>query len=231
MSSQPDQNHTHDESNVRNRSLISQLALSEVSDIRTYVTVELSRMKDDISDIYDKLNAVKDASAADRLAMLSQLNAEFAKFNNRLNDFAVVIQQIMGESEHHGSVHAADLKALLSEVDNRMLRCKLEYREFDHSSEIAVLTSKFTDLEKSVTDLKSKLAMLQKKENSTSDKLKSLALKTSLIMAVLLYLGKEFVLPLIKTGVEDTLKSKQEQLKTVIHDTVPTPVHTQYSPK
>lgn len=178
----------------------TKLTAMSIADIRAYVTSELSRLKDDVSDLYDKINALKDASAADRMQVISQLNREFQNFNNRLNDFTVVIQKVIGDSEYADAKFAGELKNILLEVDNRMLRCKQDGHGAVTTSDLTALEQRIETLATSFEKLEKSVTALTKASNATKTKVQGLAWKLGLLVAGLLWLADKFGADLLKNG-------------------------------
>src|ERR1035437_1198601 len=199
------------------------------AEIRSYIAGEFSRMKDDVSDIYDKMNALKDATTADRIQLIAQFNQEYQAFNNRLNNFAAVMQQLVSDAEHTGSAHAAELKQIFTEVDNKLLRCKLDLKDVDHTPDIEVLKQRVTALEakhshgvprEDFDSLKKSVAVLSKNESATRSKVQKLSLKIGFVIAVLMYLVDKFVVPIIRSGIVSSFSKPASVYETVVVDTV-----------
>lgn len=102
------------------------LAAMGVADLRATVTTELARIKDDIGGLHEKINAVKDTSNSDKVALITQLNQEFASINRRFSDFNLALQQLMGNSEHAETTVVAKLEAISREIDTKILQFKLD---------------------------------------------------------------------------------------------------------
>lgn len=183
----------------------NRLTAMSIADIRAYVTSELSRLKDDVSDLYDKITALKDASAADRMQVIAQLNREFQNFNNRLNDFTVIIQKVIGDSEYADAKFAGDLKNILLEVDNRMLRCRQDGHGAVTTSDMAALEQRMDVLAASIKRLETSITSLTKANTATKTKVQGLTWKLGLIIAGLVWLADKFGPDLLKSGFSSLL--------------------------
>jgi hypothetical protein len=209
------------------------------AEIRAYMVGEFSRMKDDVSDLYEKLNSLKDATTAERIQLIAQFTQEYRAFNDRLNNFSTVMQQLVSDAEHSDSSHASELRQILTEVDNKLLRCKLDIRDIDHSPDIESLKQRVALLENRIQQipqlpqmqgndsgvsksdfeaLKKTVSSVAKKESATTSKLQKMGWRLSLVIGALLYILDKFGTPIIKAGLSNAFASKATP--TVVVDTV-----------
>lgn len=211
----------------------TKLTAMSIADIRAYVSSELARIKDDISDLYEKFNQIKDASATDKLLILKQLNQEIQGFNNRLNDFSVVLQKVLGDVEHSDSKLAGEVKNLLLEVDNRMLRCRTDMHNLSgDSDEVRDLGTRMDAVETTLGKVNKSIGALEKSDKQMNSKIQKLVFRLGAVVAVLLWLADKFGPGIIKDGLSSFTK-KPEQTQpttgTVVHDTVHVPQPQQQS--
>ena len=235
MSSQPQSPFLDNSSS--NRQSIGQRTDDTFAEIRSYMVGEFSRMKDDVSDLYEKINALKDATTSERIQLIAQFNQEYQAFNNRLNNFSTVLQQLVSDAEHSDSSHTSELKQILTEVDNKLLRCKLDIRDIDHGPELESVRQRLTSLESKIQQiqttsqgdgvtkedfvaLKRIVSTLSKNEAATKSKVQKLAWRLGLVIAALLYVLNKFGVPIIKSGLSSAFAAKQPEtvVDTVIVD-------------
>lgn len=188
----------------------NQLTMMSIADIRAYVTAELNRLKDDVSELYDRLNAFKEAAAADKLQVITQMSHEFQAFNNRLNDFNVAIQRVIGDIEHADSTFTDELRRTLLEVDNRVLRCRAELHNVDISGDLQAFETRLDSVDKSITEIKKAVKALGDSDKMIKSKIQKLGFRIGLVIAALLWLADKFGPDIIKSGVTSLVGTKQE---------------------
>jgi hypothetical protein len=118
-----------------------------MADLRTSLTSELSRIKDDIGDLHDKINAVKDNASTEKVALITQLNQEFGAINRRMNDFAMALQQLMGNAEHNEQNLGLRLQQMSVELDRKLANIKLGIAR-------AIPSNKFQEIDNALTEIR-----------------------------------------------------------------------------
>lgn len=170
----------------------TKLAALGISDMRAYVSGELARIKDDIADLFEKLNAMKDASAEERLQLMAQLNKEFQTVTNRLNDFSMAVQNLMSASERSDDKLENALAKLRLEIDNKFMHCRIDLSHGVSVAEFEQTKTQLKILETQLTTMQVQLSALSKSEKATNSKVKNLTYKLGLVGAGLLWLADKF---------------------------------------
>jgi archaellum component FlaC len=103
------------------------LAALGIAELRTSVSSELTRIKDDIGELHEKINSVKDGVATDKVALITQLNQEFTALNRRLSDFSLAVQTLMSDAEHSGEMLKTKLEQLTTDFEHKLEGLRNEF--------------------------------------------------------------------------------------------------------
>lgn len=198
----------------------SRMSAMSLADMRAYVTAEMSRFKNDVSSLHEKINALKDTHNNDKMALITQLNQEFTKLTSRMNDIALTLQRILGDSEHAGESIEARFSQFELEFDNKLMAMKLEDAQHNPNAEMTALKTSLTSIQNTLTAYDAKFKELTKSVNSVSGKIKSISWKLALVIGALTWLLNTFAGDAVKAifmsrltpptaqAVVDTAKSK-----------------------
>lgn len=123
------------------------LAALGIADLRTSVATELSRIKEDIGELHEKINAVKDGISTDKIALITQLNQEFTALNRRMSDFSLALQGIMSDASHSGELLTTKLSSITNDFEHKL-------EAFRNDISRVFPESRLIELDHAVTDLR-----------------------------------------------------------------------------
>lgn len=97
-----------------------------MAELRAQFTSDLTRIKDDIGQLYDKISVMKDKAASEQLALITQLNQEFTAINRRLGDFSTALERFMVEAEHNEESIAGKIREISLDIEKRLSDFRLD---------------------------------------------------------------------------------------------------------
>lgn len=198
----------------------SRISTMSLADVRAYVTAEMSRFKNDVSALHEKVNALKDLHNTDKMALITQLNQEFTKFTARMNDMSLMLQKVLGDSEHAGENIDARFAQFELELENKLMAWKLEAIQHGPASEIASLKTSLTSIQTSLDEYEKKFKELTKSVNTVSGKIKSISWKLALVIGALTWVLNTFAGDAVKSIFMAKIAPQQPVQATVAKDTV-----------
>lgn len=223
------------------------MAAKDDLDIRALFLSEIARFKTDVSDLYDKINALRESAQTDKLAMVTNLNAEFNKIQQRFADLNLCIQQIMSDASHGGDLITQRISTIQSDLESKIAGIKSSLdTEYERKARVETISIDLEELAQEVKTLKDKVdnletlvtahhlddhinALIDHKLKPLRTALVNLSRKVliigtsvSLIVAVLTWLGKEVGGAYLKTILPEP-KPKTESVSTkTAHDSLKT---------
>ena len=97
-----------------------------MAELRAQFTSDLTRIKDDIGQLYDKISVMKDKAASEQLALITQLNQEFTNINRRLGDFSTALERFMLEADHNEETVASKVREISLDIEKRLTEFRLD---------------------------------------------------------------------------------------------------------
>lgn len=148
-------------SNVSNDSLQHSYSLSALgmAELRAQFTSDLTRIKDDIGQLYDKISVMKDKAASEQLALITQLNQEFTNINRRLGDFSTALERFMLEADHNEETVASKVREISLDIEKRLTEFRLDLTRILPDGKLLALDKALDEIHNSISKLEQDVHM------------------------------------------------------------------------
>lgn len=183
-----------------------------LADMRAYVTSEMNRIKSDISALHEKFNQLKDTQNTDKMALITQLNSEFTRFTGRMNDITLMLQKILGDTEHSGETVDFKFRELTLELENKIMAFRAEVNTSSPNARMQALHESLEGIRTTLSGLATRQALtdmqtntdnkikeLTAKVGSISGKVRSLSWKIALLIGAIMWVVNTFAGDLVKS--------------------------------
>ena len=124
-----------------------------MAELRAQFTSDLTRIKDDIGQLYDKISVMKDKAASEQLALITQLNQEFAGINRRLGDFSTALERFMVEADHNEETVASKVREISLDIEKRLTEFRLDLSRILPDGKLLALDKALEEIHTSISKL------------------------------------------------------------------------------
>jgi hypothetical protein len=152
---------------------------------RAFLISELQRLKDDVSELFNRMATLKDSMTTDKLALLAQLNTEFTQINAKFSEVMLKLSAVLGQHDAASASSGDKLALLRSELDNRLLQFRMDLK----------LPPDYSEQIKKIEETAARAA----KQAAVADKkVTKLSWQIGLIIGVVMFLLNSFGVDFIK---------------------------------
>lgn len=129
------------------------LSVLGMAELRAQFTSDLTRIKDDIGQLYDKISVMKDKAASEQLALITQLNQEFTNINRRLGDFSTALERFMLEADHNEETVASKVREISLDIEKRLTEFRLDLTRILPDGKLLALDKALEEIHSSISKL------------------------------------------------------------------------------
>lgn len=179
------------------------LAMQE-AELRALMSSDIGRIKDDLSDLYGKLSALKEMQSSDKMALIQQITQEFREVQNRFSDMSLGLSQAQTEIGHHKEMDDLRFKEIYSALESKFQAVSSRLagldtsvgneadldairREFQAFQEETL--DQFDEIRGSISALESKHSKLSASTAKTAGAVSKLSWKMALLLSALAWVA------------------------------------------
>lgn len=159
---------------------------------RAFLLSELQRLKEDVGELFTRFNALKDSATTDKLALLSQLNAEFTSINEKFSSLELRLSRVVGQHDLAEAGSIDKLAMMRLEIDNKLLQFRSTLSIPDNSKAVE-------DNANAIDDLTEEVKAIGKSVEAFDKKLLKLTWTVGLIVGVVLFIVNNFGVDFVKS--------------------------------